>query len=78
MERRGLEYPTDYPLFSGMEAHGPQEEYAEFLVQAIHDDTEDFLEAVESLAEMQDVEMLVQIQQRIESLAQEIRAFQGQ
>src|SRR5262249_21636990 len=63
MERRGLEYPTDYPLFSGMDEHGPQDEYAEFLVSAIHDDAETLLEAVESLADGEDVEMLLQIQQ---------------
>ena len=61
MQRSGLEYPTDYPLFSGMEEHGPQDEYAEFLVQAIHD-----------------VEVLVQIQQRLESLVKEVKALQGQ
>jgi hypothetical protein len=78
MERRNLEYPTDYPLFSGMDEHGPQDEYAEFLVSAINDDTETLLEAVEGLADGEDVEMLLQIQQRLESLVQEVNALRAQ
>jgi hypothetical protein len=77
MERRGLEYPTDYPLFSGMEEHGPQDEYAEFLVSAINDDAEALLEQVEHLANVEDVEMLLRIQQRLERLTQEIKALQN-
>jgi hypothetical protein len=61
MERRQLEYPRDYPLFSGMEEHGPKDVYADFLVQAINYDTEELLEAVEHLADAQDVDLLLQV-----------------
>ena len=77
MERRNLEYPADYPLFSGMEEHSLKDEYAEFLVSAINDDAETLLEQVESLADAEDVEVLLQIQQRLESLLQEVTALQG-
>jgi hypothetical protein len=77
MERRNLEYPTDYPLFSGMEEHGPQDVYADFLVQAINYDTEELLEAVESLADVEDIEMLLQIQQKLEALTREVNALQS-
>ena len=49
MQRRELEYPTDFPLFSGMDEHGPQDEYATFLAQAVTYDTDELLEAVEAL-----------------------------
>jgi hypothetical protein len=77
MERRELEYPRDYPLFSGMEEHGPQDEYAEFLVSAINDDAEALLEQVEHLANVEDVEMLLQIQQKLEALTREVKALQS-
>ena len=58
MQRRELEYPTDFPLFSGMDEHGPQDEYATFLAQAVTYDTDELLEAVEGLANAHDVEVL--------------------
>jgi len=77
MERRELEYPRDYPLFSGMEEHGPQDVYAEFLVQAINYDTEELLEAVEGLADAEDVDVLLQVQQKLEALTREVKALQS-
>jgi len=61
----------------GVFSHGPQDAYVEFLVSAINDDAETLLEQVESFADAEDVEVLLQIQQRLEGLLQEVSALQG-
>ena len=62
----------------GEESLFGQDKYAAFLVQASSYDSAELLEVVEGLANAHDAEVLLQIQQRLESLVQEVKALQGQ
>jgi hypothetical protein len=71
MERQPLTYPDDFPLFSGMDAHGPLDEYAQVLRQAIEAETESLLDLVDTCEAQEAVGLMLQAQEALAAL----RAF---